>query len=121
MFIEGYVSKRIHAAREHPDIQRMLQWQRLEDTAERLVEPDHDIPEEWLAAIKNLQTSGQLRDDLKPQALIALLDGCVNGLVESNHFFSASEEALQKSTRILIDMLKAGLSYHSFLVRRGPA
>lgn len=122
MFIDGYVSKRLHTAVNHQAIQRMVQWQRLEanPALEGLSEASRT---QWVAAIAKLQSQSQLRSDITAEELFALLNGTVTGFIENYASFlkPGDEEALHRCSRILTDMLKAGLTYQSFLLRRGPA
>lgn len=121
MFIEGYVGKVIHAYLKNPDIHRMLQWQRLEKhDADNMLDFDQETRRKWIDAIARLQEQEQLRTDLSAFELIVLLHGIVRGFLETYQaLFQQSEDALHRCSRILSDMLKAGLTYQSLLMRRG--
>lgn len=101
--IRHFVNMRLELAIQKPEIQQMFYWQQIEGNAALRYVPGHDI-NRWRSLVSQLQSRGELRDDLHPGVILILISAQTNGLMQFIHELD-SIHARKKCIKIAADML----------------
>ncbi len=72
-FIQHYITVRFKFYEKNPDVQRMINWQRLEPNQEELKGVKQDDIERLCQKIKDFQDKGELTSDCEPELILVLL------------------------------------------------
>jgi len=109
-FIQTAVVGRFQWYRQHPEIIRMINWQRLEPKRKQLQGTAPAMVDSWVRTIPRLQKEGKIRKDISAEMVLVLLTNMVvSPLLDDNRFLSSEmecEKYLQVVVDALIDMLK---------------
>lgn len=79
-WVRKILRTRLDTFSKKPDIQKMLYWQAIESNASLRYSPHYNF-EQWIATVQRLQARHQLRADLTPDAILALISTSANGLM----------------------------------------
>jgi len=108
-FIHHAVYSRFEWYQEHPDIIRMLNWQRLEPKKKQLQGTAPSMVDHWVRMIPRMQRENKIRNDISAEMVIVLLTNLVvSPLFDDNRFLQSKEECkkyLEMVTKALVEML----------------
>ncbi len=79
-FLSQILKFRFNFYEKNPDVVRMISWQRLEPERKELQSTCYAPQESWYELIARYQRSGEIRSDLEPEAVLALIWNSVSGL-----------------------------------------
>ena len=82
MLLRKLLRQRIALSLEKPEIRKMILWQHIESNVALRYTPGYEI-ERWTQLVESLQAKGELRADLAPQIILALMSAQANGLIQS--------------------------------------
>lgn len=109
-FIQNSVVGRFEWYRQHPEIIRMINWQRLEPKRKQLQGTAPAMVDSWVRIIPRMQKEGKIRKDISAEMVLVLLTNMVvSPLLDDNRFLSSEvecEKYLKLVVDALIDMLK---------------
>ncbi len=109
-FIQHEVKSRFSWYREHPEIIRMLNWQRLEPIRKQLQGTAPGVIDSWVRIVPRMQKEGKIRSDISAEMVIVMMTNMVvSPLLDDNRFLHSQEECnkyLQLISQALIDMFK---------------
>ena len=109
-FITHAVQTRFDWYQEHPEVIRMINWQRLEPKRKQLQGTAPAMVDSWVRIIPRMQKEGKIRNDISAEMVIVLLTNMVvSPLLDDNRFLNSEAERkkyLELVTQSLIDMLK---------------
>ena len=80
-FLEEAIHQRLHIYAHHPDLLRLIEWQRLESDKTKLAGGNAFSPLQWLEPIHYLQTSSQIDSNLDPQHIVLWLAASIQALI----------------------------------------
>ncbi len=81
IFLEEAIQQRLQMYAHHPDLLRLMEWQRLESDKIKLVGGSAFSPLQWLEPIQHLQSHGQINSQFDPQLIILWLVGSIQPLI----------------------------------------
>ncbi|MCD6048326.1 MAG: putative transcriptional regulator, TetR family [Gammaproteobacteria bacterium] len=109
-FIQHAVQSRFEWYQAHPEIIRMINWQRLEPKRKQLQGTAPVVIDTWARIVPRMQKEGKIRNDISAEMVIVLMTNMVvSPLLDDNKFLQSKEECkkyLELVTKALIDMLK---------------
>ncbi len=109
-FIEEAVHQRLEIYAKSPELSRLVNWQRLEDT-ERDPQlagfPDSQLtPSHWIEPIQHLQNKGLINKKLSPHLILIWITHSVNGYITDDLGMFANQA---KNKKQYVDMIVNGL------------
>lgn len=113
-FLHDIIELRFGLYNQHPDLVRMISWQRLEPERKELQASCYAPHEKWYEVIEKFQKTGQIRADLPAELVLNLIWNAVSGLYMDHypHFEAAKNqpEIRKKYLTALIDCVYRALS-----------
>ena len=108
-FIKSAVISRFHWYRQHPEVIRMIQWQRLDSKRKQLQASAPSMLDTWVRLVPRMQKEGKIRADLSVEMILTLLTNMVIlPLLEEEHLIFSEkdcDEYLQLVIKTLVEML----------------
>ncbi|MBX9787234.1 MAG: TetR/AcrR family transcriptional regulator [Alphaproteobacteria bacterium] len=96
-FLYALVIKSIKFYRDHPDIMRMISWQRLERSHEEVISLTlSSETQSWINAFKHYQQCGEVNPQLKPEFIVVFVLSIVHVAASDHTVFTqtlANEDA----------------------------
>jgi len=112
-FLTKIIYQQFDIFTQHPELIRLLSWQRLEPKQAQLMGGHATAPTQWLVPFRFLQKNGQLDSDVNPEFLMIWIAGSVTSLMLDDHAVFKQNTARKK---VYIDMLIERL-YKAFAIK----
>lgn len=104
--LEQIVLTRYKFFQAHPEILRMLGWQRLEPKKELLMLGTAFSPDNWRAALLQLQKQGEIRSDIDADFMALYINSLIMGIFNEDFQKKLSDStALASYLNLIIDSL----------------
>ncbi len=104
-FITHTVINRFDWYTQHPEVIRMINWQRLEPKRKQLQGTTPGMVDSWVRIIPRMQKEGKMRNDISAEMIIVLLTNMViSPLLDDNRFLNLEEEK-KKYLKLIIQTL----------------
>lgn len=105
-----FVAFRFHLYAHHPELVRLMSWQRLEPQSQSLAGVTHKNLVGLDEHILSLQKAGEIREDLKPEVITYLIISLSsNGFIDKASFLE-SEKGQAQYQKLIIESLTTILS-----------
>ncbi len=109
-FLGVFIPFRFHLYAHHPELIRLMGWQRLEPQRESLSGVTHKTFTELDEYILSLQKAGEIREDLKPEMITyVIMSMASNGFMDKTSFLE-TEKGRDEYLKFIIESLSAILS-----------
>ncbi|MGV8964381.1 MAG: TetR/AcrR family transcriptional regulator [Candidatus Saccharimonadaceae bacterium] len=109
-FLDAFVPFRFHLYAHHPELVRLMGWQRLESQRELLSGVTNKIFTELDEQIISLQKAGEIRDDLKPDIITYIITSTAsNGFMDKADFLE-TKKGQDRYLKFIIESLTLILS-----------
>lgn len=106
-FLDIFISFRFHLYAHHPELVRLMGWQRLEPQNESLSGVTHKTFTELDEHIIFLQKAGEIRADLKPEMIAyVIMSMASNGFMDKVSFLNTEREQNQYLKFIIESLTK---------------
>lgn len=83
--LEQIVHTRFEFYEKNPEIMRMMGWQRLENTRDKLAGGTFFSPDTWKEAFLQLQKKGQIRKEIDLDMMILFITSVIAGALTEDH------------------------------------
>lgn len=110
-FVEQLITFIFKVYEKHPDLARMIAWQKLEETPGKL-KGTKGLPsfESLEKAIKKLQEANKLRNDLEPKLILTFMFSALSGVYsDEQEYFNEKPRRKKQYVDLVIDAICAGL------------
>jgi AcrR family transcriptional regulator len=104
-FLEVFVSFRFRLYGQHPELVRLMEWQRLEPEGRTLSGVKHKSFAELDAFILSLQKNRQIRGDLKPEVILYLIMSMSSSGFMDKAPFLDSQKGQNHYLKLIVDSL----------------
>ncbi len=111
-FVEQLITFKFKVYETHPDLARMIAWQKVEETPGEL-KGTKGLPsfESLANAILELQRAKKIRDDLEPKLILTFMFSALSGVYsDEQHYFNEKPERKKQYVRLVIDAICEGLA-----------
>ncbi len=111
-FVEQLINFRFRVYDAHPELARLIAWQSLEESSEKL-QGTKGLPsyEFFMQKIKDLQENNQIRKDLEPKLIITFMFSALLGVYSDEApWFQEKPKRTQQYLDLVIDAICAGLA-----------
>jgi AcrR family transcriptional regulator len=109
-FIEAFVAFRFHLYATHPELIRLMGWQRLDSKIDALaginIEPFVGLEDH----LRNLQATGQIRADLEPSVILYLIMSLSSNAFVDNAPFLKTKTGRKQYLKVIVEGLMKILS-----------
>lgn len=110
-FIECIVEQRFQIYTERPDLTRLIMWQQLEESQEKLFGIKNLFPDDWKNQITYLQKKGLMISEYNDELITILIYGSIsNAFFDQRRQIFKDKDKLDKYKKLLIDGLDRALS-----------
>lgn len=111
-FIRSSVRTRFEWYLKHPEIIRMVNWQRLEPKRKQLQGTAPMSVDRWVKIIPKMQKEGTMRADLPAEMIIVMMGNLIIAPMLDDHRFLKSKESCEKYIDIVTEALLHILKPH---------
>ena len=109
-FLDAFVPFRFYLYAHHPELVRLMGWQRLEPQKESLSGVTNKTFTELDEQIISLQKAGEIRDDLKPDIITYIITSTAsNGFMDKANFLE-TKKGQDRYLKFIIESLTLILS-----------
>ena len=104
-FVTTSVRNRFEWYLKHPEIIRMVNWQRLEPKRKQLQGTAPMSVDSWVRIIPRMQKEGKIRADLPAEMVIVMMGNIIIAPMLDEHRFLKSKESCEKYIAVITDAL----------------
>lgn len=111
-FVADSVRSRFDWYLQHPEIIRMVNWQRLEPKRKQLQGTAPMSVDSWVKIIPKMQKEGKIRADLPAEMVIVMMANIIIAPMLDEHRFLKSKESCEKYVNVITEALIHVLKPH---------
>ncbi len=104
-FVSDSVRGRFDWYLKHPEVIRMVNWQRLEPKRKQLQGTAPMSVDRWVKIIPRMQKDGKIRTDLPAEMIIVMMGNIIIAPMLDEHRFLKSKESCEKYVNVIIEAL----------------
>lgn len=108
-FLEQLMTRSIRFYRDHPDIVRMINWQRLEHSHEPNMASWSEEGQAWIDAFKHYQAQGAINSELKPEFIVIYILSIVSSAALDPYIFIKEENEMKAYILFCIERIMQGI------------
>ena len=104
-FVRDSVRTRFDWYLKHPEVIRMVNWQRLEPKRKQLQGTSPMSVDSWVKIIPRMQKDGKIRADLPAEMIIVMMGNIIIAPMLDEHRFLQSRESCEKYIAVITEAL----------------